>query len=62
MAGDTRHERKVPHDAPRFKGEMLVYIFCSEAHAILWSASSTGRATHGNLPSGDRRPSGLILP
>lgn len=60
--GDTAHERKVPHDAPRFKGEMLVYVFCSEIHARMWSASSTGRATHGNLPSGERASGGLILP
>jgi len=31
--GSTDFQVQVPHDAPRFPGEMYVYIFCSEAHA-----------------------------
>ena len=60
--GDTAHEVRVPHDTPRFPGEKLIYVFCSEIHKGMWAAGSTGRATHGNLPSGSRSPLGLILP
>jgi hypothetical protein len=59
---DTANERRVPHDDPKFPGELLIYAFCSPVHAMLWSASSTGRATHGNLLPGQRSPLGLILP
>lgn len=54
--GDDRHGVSVPHDAPRFKGERLRYIFCSPAHAAYWRNSHRDR---GNLPTGSR---GLLGP
>lgn len=60
--GSTANRREVPHDDPKFPGEKLIYIFCSPAHAMLWSDGSTGRATHGNMLPGQRSPLGLILP
>lgn len=34
--GDDRVRVEVPHDHPRFPGEKLVYIFCSESHKTFW--------------------------
>lgn len=30
--GNVRIHISVPHEAPRFPGEQLVYIFCSDTH------------------------------
>ena len=55
--GDNRHRVEVDHDAPKFKGEKLVYIFCSERHRDYWRHSTKDR---GNLPTGSR--GGLVGP
>jgi hypothetical protein len=34
--GDNRYRVEVPHDNPRFDGERLVYIFCTELHKGFW--------------------------
>lgn len=34
--GDARVSVDVPHDAPRFPGEQLTYIFCSDQHRDHW--------------------------
>lgn len=54
--GDDRHAVNVPHDAPRFPGEQLRYVFCSPRHAAYWKHSHRDR---GNLPTGSR---GLLGP
>lgn len=33
--GDNRYRIEVPHSQPKFPGEMLVYIFCSQGHQAL---------------------------
>lgn len=38
--GDTRHRIEVPHEAPRFKGEKVVYIFCGESHKRMYAAGT----------------------
>lgn len=60
--GDNRYRVEVPHDAPKFKGEKLVYIFCTERHRMLWlEANRPGRL--GMAAAGQRRsPLGLYLP
>lgn len=60
--GDNRYRVEVPHDAPKFPGEKLVYIFCRPRHRSYWlHANRPGR--YGTLPTGERRsPLGLILP
>lgn len=53
--GDNQVRVEVPHDAPRWPGEKLVYIFCSERHQGYWLNSTFSR---GNLPTGSKRLSG----
>lgn len=54
--GDNRIRVEVDHDAPKFPGEKLVYIFCSERHRDYWRNSTRDR---GNLPTGSK---GLLGP
>lgn len=54
--GDDRHGVDVPHDAPKYPGEQLRYIFCSERHRAYWLNSRNDR---GNLPTGSK---GLLGP
>ncbi len=59
VPGDDRHAVHVPHDSPRFAGEQLVYVFCSERHAAYWRFSHRSTQVRGQLPTGSR---GLLGP
>lgn len=38
--GDNRHRVEVDHNAPKFPGEKLVYIFCGAPHRQLYLAGT----------------------
>lgn len=38
--GDSRITIEVPHDTPRWNGEKLIYIFCSDAHRREYGATT----------------------
>lgn len=50
--GSTKHEVRVPHDAPGREGDTLTYVFCGPRHKAMWL---------GQLPP-DKRPNSIIVP
>lgn len=62
LAADDRHRVQVPHDAPRFPGEKLIYTFCGPGHKDLYLHALKGH--RGTVPIGSKGllgPTGLPL-
>lgn len=59
IPGDDAIRHAELHDLPRFDGERLVWIFCSDRHRLFWLAAH--RYGYGILPPGNRSPLGLII-